>query len=510
MKQTCLLICMMLFIGICSSQIYAYEKIGFFDITEVMLKADSGRKDRENFRKVYDELKAKIQDVEKDLKTRKDDLEKKRPYIKAESLKELEDDYLQRFKSYQMLVRDSNEELQSLDNELVNKSKPLIMKVVEKIRKEEKYSSIIEKKDAGISYSKDKDITDKVLEEYNRFSLTYTATTKDVSEDTSIISSVDKLPPADSTAPVILITSPKVRRGVTLTAKDASITVIGKAKDASGIATVTINGEMAALNEDGDFSADVLLKVGENKIVVTATNIHKNSATETFILVRGSGQIAKTKSERIKPATSYESGKYYALIIGNDDYQHLSRLETAVNDATAVEKILKELYGFESKLLLNATRKDILSAINDFRKKLIEQDNLLIYYAGHGEFDRSADKAYWLPIDAQRDDPSEWIIADDITSSIKRLSSRHVLIVSDSCYSGTLTRSAQTSLINKGDRDEFLKKMTSRPSRTLMASGGNEPVADGGGSGHSIFTDSFLKALREIDNSTFTADELFY
>lgn len=317
-------------------------------------------------------------------------------------------------------------------------------------------------------------------------------------------------PSFDSTPPVILITSPKVSRGVKLVATDASITVIGKATDESGVATVTVNGETAALDENGNFSAEVLLKVGENRIVVAATDIRKNSATETFTLVREAGQVAKTQLEATQTAVGIGSGKYYGLIIGNNDYRHLSRLQTAVKDAAAIEKVLKDSYGFESKLLLNATRKDILSAINEFRNKLTEEDNLLIYYAGHGEFDRSAEKAYWLPIDALRDDPTDWIIADDITSSIKRLSSKHVLIVSDSCYSGTLTRSAQTSLINKGDRDELLKKMISRPSRTLMASGGNEPVADGGGSGHSIFADSFLKALREIENSIFTADELFY
>ena len=44
------------------------------------------------------------------------------------------------------------------------------------------------------------------------------------------------------------------------------------------------------------------------------------------------------------------------------------------------------------------------------RKKLGSNDNLLIYYAGHGEFDKNVEKAYWLPVDAQRDDPTNWII----------------------------------------------------------------------------------------------------
>ena len=98
--------------------------------------------------------------------------------------------------------------------------------------------------------------------------------------------------------------------------------------------------------------------------------------------------------------TVLPDAKYYALVIGNNNYKHLQKLKTAVNDAKDVERILKSLYGFETKLLIDAPRKEILTAVNDFRKKLSSKDNLLIYYAGHGEYDKTADRAYWLPVDA--------------------------------------------------------------------------------------------------------------
>ncbi|MBI3815419.1 MAG: SUMF1/EgtB/PvdO family nonheme iron enzyme, partial [Nitrospinae bacterium] len=202
--------------------------------------------------------------------------------------------------------------------------------------------------------------------------------------------------------------------------------------------------------------------------------------------------------------------RYYALIIGNNNYKHLQKLKTAVNDAKDVERILKSLYGFETKLLIDAPRKEILTAVNDFRKKLSSKDNLLVYYAGHGEYDKTADRAYWLPVDAQRDDPVDWISATDITDNIKRIASRHILIVSDSCYSGTLSRAAAGDISTKGGRDEFIKKMIERSSRTLMASGGNEPVADEGGGNNSVFAAAFLKALNEADKPLFTAEELFH
>ncbi|MBI3814491.1 MAG: caspase family protein, partial [Nitrospinae bacterium] len=208
--------------------------------------------------------------------------------------------------------------------------------------------------------------------------------------------------------------------------------------------------------------------------------------------------------------TALLNTKYHAIIIGNNSYKNLPKLKTAVADAKEVERVLKTQYGFETKLLLDATRNEILTTVNDFRKRLGSKDNLLIYYAGHGEFDKTADRAYWLPVNAQRDDPVDWISATDITDNIKRIASAHILIISDSCYSGTLTRAAAGDLSTKGERDEFVKKMMERRSRTLMASGGNEPVADEGGSGHSVFADSLLRALKEADKGIFTAEELFH
>jgi uncharacterized caspase-like protein len=172
--------------------------------------------------------------------------------------------------------------------------------------------------------------------------------------------------------------------------------------------------------------------------------------------------------------------------------------------------MLREHYGFETAVLLNATRGDILSTLSQFRRKMNAQDNFLIYYAGHGVFERIAQEAYWLPIDAQQDDFANWIISDSITSEIKRNPAQHILIVADSCYSGTLTRAADVNLGTKQRREYFLQKMLGKSSRTLMASGGNEPVADGGAEGHSIFAYTFLRALSQMDQVAFTAEELFY
>jgi len=195
-------------------------------------------------------------------------------------------------------------------------------------------------------------------------------------------------------------------------------------------------------------------------------------------------------------------GNYHALIIGNNQYQNLPSLETPIADAQAVDEILRTRYGFKTKVLSNATRADILTAINDFRQALKSDDSLLIYYAGHGELDKQNLRGYWLPVNAKRDDTTEWISDQSITDLIGQMAARHVMIVADSCYSGVMTRNSGIGLISKsGDEAQIqrLVKLAKLPSRTVLTSGGEQPVLDAGGGGHSIFARIFMQILNQND-----------
>ena len=219
---------------------------------------------------------------------------------------------------------------------------------------------------------------------------------------------------------------------------------------------------------------------------------------------------AQQRGPGVGPAAPSSAGTpYYALVIGNDDYTSLPKLRTAAADAREVGRVLGESYGFQTRLLVNATRSQIVAALSAYRRELGADASLLVYYAGHGYRDEEADKAYWLPVDATLEDVSNWIIADEITTGIRVIPARHVLVVSDSCYSGTLTRGLGVSPTRPSEREQFLQKMAAGRSRTLMASGGDEPVADGGGSGHSVFAAALLRGLREMGGARFTASELF-
>src|SRR5690606_13000884 len=127
---------------------------------------------------------------------------------------------------------------------------------------------------------------------------------------------------------------------------------------------------------------------------------------------------------------------------GNNEYQYLPDLLTAANDARETAQLLTEKYGFKTKLLINASRFEILSALNELRKQLSENDNLLIYYAGHGALEESNQRGYWQPVAAAPDDTTTWISNVAITDILNTMPAKHIMVVADSCYSGTMSLSS--------------------------------------------------------------------
>jgi uncharacterized protein YgiM (DUF1202 family) len=194
-------------------------------------------------------------------------------------------------------------------------------------------------------------------------------------------------------------------------------------------------------------------------------------------------------------APSIDFGRYYALVIGNNTYRALPDLHSAVNDARAVGALLKSDYGFEVKVLTNATRSETYSTLARMRRKVGDKDNLLIYYAGHGWLDKDADEGYWMPTDAEEEDAGNWISSGDIIAAVRRSKAKHVMVVADSCFSGTLTR----GLTIKSRTPGYLERMVKKKARTALTSGGLEPVMDSGGGNHSVFARAFLSVLKEND-----------
>ena len=210
-------------------------------------------------------------------------------------------------------------------------------------------------------------------------------------------------------------------------------------------------------------------------------------------------QSGNETSKFIRVVVTKGTPNFYALIIGNNEYQYLEKLDAAENDAREVAKVLEHKYKFKVTRLYNATRKDTVKAIYDVSRELNVEDNLLIYYAGHGIFDEKENEGYWLAIDAADDTSVEGIGNTWITKQVKATKARHVLLLIDSCFAGSITKTRSASnLVPRENLDpKFIERKSSKKSRMVITSGGNEPVVDSDGGDHSWFAKKLLEILKE-------------
>jgi len=195
-------------------------------------------------------------------------------------------------------------------------------------------------------------------------------------------------------------------------------------------------------------------------------------------------------------------GAYYALVIGNNGYRHLPRLNTAIGDARDIADLLQRKYHFKVELLIDATRFDILAALNRYRKTLTQKDNLLIYYAGHGELVEENQRGYWLPVDADSDSDVNWLPNYQITDILNITAATQVLVMADTCYAGAMTRSTNTRLETGKTAEErynWLRTIAQKRSRRVITSGELKPILDSGDGKHSVFANALLKALEGND-----------
>ncbi|MBE9538523.1 MAG: caspase family protein [Proteobacteria bacterium] len=283
--------------------------------------------------------------------------------------------------------------------------------------------------------------------------------------------------------------------------------VIGKISTQAGLLSLSVNGQATEITDNNLFRYSVPLVDDPTPVQVIAVDNDGRRAMISFSFVeqsKGSNGAPPSRptSEQSGIDLDIPMGNYHALIIGNNEYQNFSTLKTAVNDARETEKVLRQKYNFTTTLLLNADRYTILSALNDLREKLDKNDNLLIYYAGHGKLDDENKFGYWLPVDADQDNNINWISNEAITNILNVIEAKHVLVVADSCYAGTLTQTpiARVQMDIPDDvRAEWMKVMAQTRARLTFTSGGVEPVLDGGGGKHSVFAKAFIGALRNND-----------
>lgn len=222
-------------------------------------------------------------------------------------------------------------------------------------------------------------------------------------------------------------------------------------------------------------------------------------------------QVPPTAEERTLNGMSF--GRFYAIVIGNQNYETIEDLQTPLHDAERAASVLAEKYDFTVQVLDDANDVTILKTINDLNAVLKPDDNVLIYYAGHGARLNAGkvENGFWLPVNAEAPPKDTfWIPTEQITGHLGRLVAKRVLVVADSCYAGLLSNDPSYLFFNDkvAYSQDYIKYKLPKRARLLLSSGGDAPVLDEGGGGNSVFAHAFLDEL-EANTGILSSPELF-
>lgn len=209
-----------------------------------------------------------------------------------------------------------------------------------------------------------------------------------------------------------------------------------------------------------------------------------------------------------KDALDYISAdrKDIALIFATDNYDHWDDLVNPVNDGEAIAIELKEKYGFETDIVRNATTEEVFEKIREYNlKKFKPQDQLLIFFAGHGLFDDAFGEGYVVAKNSLLNDKSRtsYIAHSRLRGIINNIPCEHIMLMMDVCFGGTLdpviarARSAADEISER----EMLARKFSYKTRKYLTSGGKEYVSDGIAGKHSPFAGKILESLRSYGGS---------
>jgi uncharacterized protein len=307
--------------------------------------------------------------------------------------------------------------------------------------------------------------------------------------------------------PVIVLSSIKTRGAapvVRVRGTQPTRDLVGKITAPAGLASLLVNDKQESFDDNGLFKAAIDLASGAAMVKIVAIDKQGQRATAELNLVKQEAPLAPEPLLATPLSLKMDSnfpGNYYALVIANQNYRKFEKLDTPINDGRDIKNILETRFGFKVTLLQDATRRDILVALNDLRNRLSAKDNLLVYYAGHGDIDAVNQRGYWIPIDGEQKNVANWISIIDISDQLIAMPAKHVLVIADSCYAGTMTRAALSQPDNELSEDARRAVLTSlgkNKARVALTSGGLEPVVDGGGGKNSMFAKSLLEVLTAV------------
>ena len=188
-----------------------------------------------------------------------------------------------------------------------------------------------------------------------------------------------------------------------------------------------------------------------------------------------------------------------AVLVGNNGYKKpIPVLDTPIADVDKIAEVLRTRFGYETQVLHDAGKAQIIQTINKIAEEAKPEDSVLVYYAGHGFLMDETKMGFWIPIDGSANTAANWISNTDISRLLHAIPSRQIILVSDSCFSGLLTREQRLTDTFYADP----KKILQRRAVLVLSSGGEGPVFDTGRNNHSIFAWNLIKTLGSVQGHT--------
>lgn len=318
----------------------------------------------------------------------------------------------------------------------------------------------------------------------------------------------------DVKPPIITISNPSDAEKGEIRFSGSDIDIRGSASDESGIYKILVNNEEAVVSADGTFHHSIRLAYGSNDISVQASDVKDNTAKMIFRVIRESGEGESDDGRGVgqseKPEQILEfDGANRALLIGIETYDDpdIHDLDEPIDDAEKLKEILIDDYAFKPsnvEIIRNPDRKTIFDAFQKLKDSVASSDSVLIFYAGHGMWDEQSEVGYWLPKDAENDNQAQWISNHTIKDFIDVIPSRHTLLISDACFSGSIIFQKDRGGIDT-ESDKAIQELYKKISRKAMTSGTLTEVPD-----RSEFLKRLTLQLKDNTQDYLSADQLFY
>lgn len=302
----------------------------------------------------------------------------------------------------------------------------------------------------------------------------------------------------DSLPPEIILLSPELPNDGKFTINNNKIDIIGEVKDHSAIRTVVINSSPVTLSDKNVFTYKASLNQGNNEFSILAVDENDNYARFKFTVDNITKPAIATEEVEIK-------GEYYGLLIGVDHYSDpkFTNLDNPISDAQRLYNVLISKYNFAKeniKLIRDANYKDIIKALDELSKSISVNDNLLIFYAGHGWWDKDANIGYWLPSDASQTSKEAWFRNSTLRDYIMEIKSKHTLLITDACFGGSIFKTRSVMI----EAPKAIGKLYELKSRKAMTSGTLTTVPD-----RSAFTHYLINRLEDNEQDYLSSEQLF-